>query len=205
VKQPFCAAFLPLITGQASFAGKSATTRQSSPMLPCGCAAVGGQFLVQHCSARFRKVRGGFPMHGTVSAYRQCRIANHVNFYQDALTLRTQRQELLASNIANADTPHFKAKDMDFKEAMRSAQGRNEMAEPLPLQRTNAGHLAGFGYPLGDGAIKYRVEYQGAVDGNTVNMDVERAAFTENAVNAEALITFINRRFSGLESAIKGQ
>jgi flagellar basal-body rod protein FlgB len=133
------------------------------------------------------------------------RIANHVSFYQNAMNLRTQRQELLASNIANADTPHFKARDMDFKSAMANAQGRPGAVEPLSLMRTQAGHIAAEGDISGLGAIKYRAEYQGAVDGNTVNMDVERASFTENALQVEALITFINRRFSGLETAIKGQ
>lgn len=135
------------------------------------------------------------------------RLEQHIGFYRSALNVRTQRQELLASNIANADTPHFKARDLDFKSALGIALGRPgaAAAAPVELARTQAGHLAGINDAPFGAALKYRAEYQGAVDGNTVNMDVERAAFAENALHVEALITFINRRFSGLETAIKGQ
>ncbi len=73
------------------------------------------------------------------------------------------------------------------------------------MTRTRAGHQAGTGDTPYGAAIKYRAEYQGAVDGNTVNMDVERAAFAENALQVEALITFINSRFRTMSTAIQGQ
>lgn len=135
------------------------------------------------------------------------RLEDHVGFYRTALNLRSHRQELLASNIANADTPHYKARDIDFKSALGAALGRGgtDAAAPLDMARTQAGHLAGEGSGPYGAATKYRAEYQGAVDGNTVNMDVERAAFAENALQVEALITFINKRFQGLERAIQGQ
>jgi flagellar basal-body rod protein FlgB len=135
------------------------------------------------------------------------RLEQHVGFYRTALNLRTHRQELLASNIANADTPHFKARDIDFKSALGAALGGAgaDAAAPLDLARTNTGHLAGEGGAPYDAFAKYRAEYQGAVDGNTVNMDVERAAFAENALQVEAMITFINKRFQGMERAISGQ
>ena len=75
----------------------------------------------------------------------------------------------------------------------------------VTLARTQAGHLGGNGESPYGGAVKHRSEYQGAVDGNTVNMDVERAAFAENALQLEALITFVNKRFEGLQRAIQGQ
>lgn len=135
------------------------------------------------------------------------RLEDHVGFYRTALNLRSHRQELLASNIANADTPHYKARDIDFKSALGAALGRGgtDAAAQLDMARTQAGHLAGEGSGPYGAATKYRAEYQGAVDGNTVNMDVERAAFAENALQVEALITFINKRFQGLERAIQGQ
>jgi len=135
------------------------------------------------------------------------RLENHIAFYRSALKVRTARQELLAANIANADTPHFKARDLDFKSALGMALGRPGAAAiaPVELARTQPGHLPGASEGPFAQAIKYRAEYQGAVDGNTVNMDVERSAFAENSLHIEALITFINRRFSGLEAAIKGQ
>ena len=135
------------------------------------------------------------------------RLEQHIGFYRTAMNLRTHRQELLASNIANADTPHFKARDMDFKSAFAAALGRTgaDAGAPLDMARTQAGHLAADGANPYGAAVEYRAEYQGAVDGNTVNMDVERAAFAENALQVEALITFITKRFQGLERAINGQ
>lgn len=135
------------------------------------------------------------------------RLEQHVGFYRTAMNLRTHRQELLASNIANADTPHYKARDIDFKSALGAALGGTgaDGAAPLELARTSAGHQAGDGAGPYDAFAKYRAEYQGAVDGNTVNMDVERSAFAENALQVEAMITFINKRFQGLERAISGQ
>ena len=135
------------------------------------------------------------------------RIEQDLSFIRTALGVRGYRQELLASNIANADTPYFKARDVDFKSALGAALGSAgaTAAAPLAMTRTRAGHQAGVSDTPYGAAVKYRAEYQGAVDGNTVNMDVERAAFAENALQTEALITFINSRFSTLSAAIRGQ
>lgn len=133
------------------------------------------------------------------------RIDHEIGFQRTALNLRSQRQELLASNIANADTPNYKARDIDFKSALDAAlSGKSEGA--LAMARTRAGHLPGQNEAGASGAgVRYRSEFQGAVDGNTVNMDIERAAFAENALQTEALLTFINGRFRSLSSAIQGQ
>lgn len=135
------------------------------------------------------------------------RLEQDLHSYRTALGLRGHRQELLASNIANADTPHYKARDIDFKSALGAALGSRGAvaAAPVTLARTQAGHLAGEGDAPYAAAARYRTEYQGAVDGNTVNMDVERAAFAENALQVEALIMMINKRFEGLQRAISGQ
>lgn len=135
------------------------------------------------------------------------RLDQDLSLYRNALSLRSQRQELLASNIANADTPHYKARDLDFKGALGVALGARGAAPggQLTLARTRAGHLAAEGGATAGAGVQYRAEYQGAVDGNTVNMDVERAAFAENALQLEALITFINGRLRTLQSAIQGQ
>lgn len=131
------------------------------------------------------------------------RIDSEIGLQRTALNLRAARQELLASNIANADTPHYKARDIDFKAALSGAMsGRSDGA--LALERTATGHLAGAGGNAYGAAVKYRAEYQGAVDGNTVNMDVERAAFAENALQYEAMLTFINSHFKTLAGAIQG-
>ena len=118
--------------------------------------------------------------------------------------MRAYRQELLASNIANADTPHYKARDVDFKSAFANAlAGRNEGG--LSMNRTATRHLPGSADSPNSGSLRYRMEYQSAVDGNTVNMDIERAAFAENAIHMEAMLTFVNGRLRTLASAIQGQ
>lgn len=135
------------------------------------------------------------------------RLEQDLSTLRNAMGVRGYRQELLASNIANADTPHYKARDIDFKAALGMAIGNRTASTlaPVTLERTQAGHLGGKGESQYGGALKFRAEYQGAVDGNTVNMDIERAAFAENALQMEALITFINGRFRTMQTAIQGQ
>ena len=132
------------------------------------------------------------------------RLENDLHPYRTALNARAYRQELLASNIANADTPNYKARDIDFKSALQGAiSGRNEGG--LGLNRTSDRHLATEGTNPFNAALRYRTEYQSAVDGNTVNMDIERSSFAENAIQTEAMLTFINHRFRTLSSAIQSQ
>ena len=129
------------------------------------------------------------------------RLNSELSFSQNALCLRAYRQELLASNIANADTPHYKARDIDFKSALDNAvSGRKDGA--LDVARTAAGHLPGLEAKPFASALKYRSEYQSAVDGNSVNMDVERGAFAENALQVEALLTFVREKFKVMQSAV---
>ncbi|MDK9715056.1 MAG: flagellar basal body rod protein FlgB [Sulfuritalea sp.] len=121
-----------------------------------------------------------------------------------ALNARVYRQELLASNIANADTPNYKARDIDFKGALEGAlAGRTEGS--LNLARTSVRHLGSESSQAFGGAAKYRTEFQPNVDGNTVNMDVERAAFAENAIQMEAMLTFIRGDLSTLQMAMASQ
>lgn len=130
------------------------------------------------------------------------RLDNQLAFSRNALNLRSYRQELLASNIANADTPHYKARDIDFKSALADTMaGRTDGA--LGLARTSDRHLASTEANRYGVALKYRTEHQGAVDGNTVNMDVERAAFAENAMQTEALITFVRGQFQEMNLALQ--
>lgn len=132
------------------------------------------------------------------------RLENELRPQRVALNARTYRQELLASNIANADTPNYKARDIDFKSALQGAlSGRNEGS--LDLNRTSERHLVGAASGPLSAAVRYRTEFQSAVDGNTVNMDIERSSFAENAIQTEAMLTFINGRFRTLSAAIQGQ
>ena len=126
-----------------------------------------------------------------------------IQFHQTALNLQAHRQQMIASNIANADTPNYKAKDVDFRAALQGALKASSSA--VPLATTQSGHIQGGGAPTLEGLTGYRRELQSAVDGNTVNMDVERAAFAENALHYEASVTFINGMLRSMNTAITGQ
>ncbi len=129
-------------------------------------------------------------------------IDDALGVHQKALALRAHRQEVLASNIANADTPHYKARDIDFKASLQGAMG-GRGGRQVELARTAAGHLPATGSAPGGARLLYRTESQSSVDGNTVDMDVERAAFAENAIQYEASITFINGMLRTLQSAMQ--
>jgi flagellar basal-body rod protein FlgB len=135
------------------------------------------------------------------------KLDDYLRFQETALSLRSQRQELLASNIANADTPNFKARDIDFSNALQGALSR--AGQPAnQLATTTAAHMpqgAPDGSQLPDGTqVLYRGVTQGAVDGNTVDMDVERNQFADNAVRYEAGITAINAQIKTMMAAIQG-
>ncbi|MBS1196994.1 MAG: flgB [Proteobacteria bacterium] len=126
-------------------------------------------------------------------------LAQNIEVFSKALNLRTQRHQILASNIANADTPGYKARDMDFAKAMQGAlAGRGDGAA---LARTSSGHMDGSG-GAAFGHLQYRKETQSAVDGNTVDMDVERAQISENAVQYQVLTRLIGDRLQSMRTAI---
>ena len=129
-------------------------------------------------------------------------LDNQLQFHAQALNLRAQRQQLLASNIANADTPGYKARDIDFGKSLQDAlAGR---AQPVVVTRTAAGHVAPAPTGSAAGGAQYRTAMQPALDGNTVDMDVERAHFAENAIHYEANLMFINSQLKSLLAAIQG-
>lgn len=136
------------------------------------------------------------------------KLDEHLRFNETALNLRAQRQQLLASNIANADTPNFKARDIDFSKALQGALTKAGSGQaPAPaLTKTDTVHLSSKnGNAVGGAPLLYRKEQQGNIDGNTVNMDVERNQFTDNAIRYEAGLTFINGQIRKMLSAIQGQ
>ncbi len=118
-----------------------------------------------------------------------------------ALRLRGQRSELLAANIANADTPHFKARDFDFNAAYRSAVASSD----LRLARTHERHLGGGAGPSTGATVQFRHPVQPSIDGNTVELDAEVGRYSENALRYQAALTFTSSRIRGLLSAIQGQ
>lgn len=131
-----------------------------------------------------------------------------LRFHETALALRAQRQQALASNIANADTPNYKAKDVDFNAALKGALSRTTDAggAPQALATTAVGHLPGANVnaTTGGAALLYRTNTQGNVDGNTVDIDTERNQFADNAVRYEAELTMVSMQIKNLLAAIQG-
>lgn len=132
------------------------------------------------------------------------RIDQVMQFHQTALSLRAARQELLASNIANADTPNYKAKDINFASALQGAMAGQTGG--LSMATTSSRHLEGSGQAsaLMAGQVKYRNVVQPSADGNTVDMDVERAQFADNALRYEASVKFAGDKLKDVLTALQG-
>ncbi len=131
------------------------------------------------------------------------RIDNALQFQQTALNLRAARQELLASNIANADTPNYKARDIDFASALQGAVSGTPGS--LPLNTTSPKHLGGAtGESVLGAPVQYRTVLQPSADGNTVDMDVERAQFADNALRYEASLRFVSEKVKDVLTALQG-
>jgi flagellar basal-body rod protein FlgB len=126
---------------------------------------------------------------------------NIFGIHENALLLHGQRLSVIANNLANADTPNFKARDIDFAAVLGGAAG----ATSLPVAVTDAAHFSLNLDPVADGDLQYRSPYQPALDGNTVETPVEQAAFSETNVRYQASLTFINNQISLLQFAIAGQ
>ncbi|MGE5490920.1 MAG: flagellar basal body rod protein FlgB [Actinomycetota bacterium] len=129
-------------------------------------------------------------------------MTQEIGMLSKAIDLRAYRHQVLASNVANADTPQYKARDFDFRAAMQNAvAGRQEGG--LALATTASGHISG-GAAGGMPNLQYRAETQSAVDGNTVDMDTERAQIADNAIQYEILTRLISDKFSGMRAALAG-
>ena len=125
---------------------------------------------------------------------------NIFGIHEQALLLHGQRIGVLATNLANADTPNYKARDIDFSEVLAHSDGAS-----IPLSATQAGHIVLDDAEWAPGELKYRNPYQASLDGNTVEMPVEQAAFSENNVRYQASLTFINQQIAQMQLAIVGQ
>jgi len=132
------------------------------------------------------------------------RMTATLDFQASALALQAQRAKVLASNIANADTPNYQAKDFDFTQALSQAT-QAAAHNPNVAARTSPAHLAAPGATDPAPALQYRQPLQAALDGNTVDLDTERAAFAENSVRYEASLRFLNGQIRTMLSAINGQ
>jgi len=130
------------------------------------------------------------------------RLTDTLAFQAEALSLRAERQRLIASNIANADTPGYVARDMNFGQALKEATGA---LAPQGLATSQPGHIAGAAGARAEANLLYATPSQTNLDRNTVDMDRERANFADNAVKYEATLRFINGGVRTMLDAIRGQ
>ena len=126
-----------------------------------------------------------------------------MGIHDDALRLRAYRSNILASNIANADTPGYKARDIDFKSIL-SRQLTSTGVESVGIRNTHAGHI-GSNQPLLGAEPQYRNPLQAPLDGNTVDSHIEYTRFAENTVMYQASLQFLSGKLKTLITAIKGE
>lgn len=126
-------------------------------------------------------------------------LENAFGVHERALQIKSHRLELLSQNIANADTPNFKARDLDFKALLKQSQKGD-----IGLTATHQGHLGAQDFAAAD-SLKYRIPFNTAFDGNTVEMSVEQAQYGQAAGQYQATLNFLENRVSGLRRALKGE
>ena len=129
------------------------------------------------------------------------KLDSALRFHQEALNLRARRQEVLSANIANADTPNFKARDIDFSSKLTQAVERGRQS--MSMTSTSSRHISGEAQAPGDAQLMYRTPNQSSIDGNTVEMDVERVNFADNAMRYEVNLTVISSQIKSLLSAVQ--
>ncbi len=123
-----------------------------------------------------------------------------LGIHDDALLHRARRAEVLANNIANADTPNFKARDLEFSQVLNNATKLQ-----VKQVATAQGHKTELLEPDLAAEMMFRIPNQASVDGNTVEVQQEMARYTENALDYQTSFQFLNKKFTGLKSAIKGE
>ena len=135
------------------------------------------------------------------------KMTQRLDFHGNALLLRAERQRTIASNIANADTPGYVARDFKFGDAMRAAQDLQTPGGMRQQSVSDARHmpLPAAASGSSDSTLGYALQTQPSLDNNSVDMDRERAAFVDNAVRYEATLRFINGNAKTMLSAIQGQ
>ena len=127
-----------------------------------------------------------------------------LGIHEKALNFRAQRAEVLANNISNADTPNFKARDLDFSSVLAAENDKVQNGH-FALNKTNSRHIEAEGMGNDDGTLMYRTPSQPSLDQNTVDSQVEQASYTENAMGFQASFTLLNSKFKGLVAALRGE
>lgn len=131
------------------------------------------------------------------------KLDGELRFQQQALDLLNKRQNILASNIANADTPGYLARDIDFSKQLKSAiHHERESHGGLHLTLTSGKHIPAKAQGLGNAQLLYRIPDQPAADGNTVDMDRERVNFTDNNVKYQSSLTILGSQIKNMMSVI---
>ncbi|ACE84309.1 flagellar basal body rod protein FlgB [Cellvibrio japonicus] len=125
-----------------------------------------------------------------------------LGIHESALKFRSERASVLANNLANIDTPNYKARDVDFKQALGQQMKK---AERFDVATTNEKHIPASTFVGVDEGLLYRVPQQPSIDGNTVEDQIEHAEYMKNALAFQASFQFLNSKFSGLRSAIRGE
>ena len=133
---------------------------------------------------------------------------NALGVHEQALLLRGQRSQVIATNIANSDTPGYKARDLDFASVLKQRMGLD--SSTLTLRTSNARHISDPSVSVGNGpvseeALMYRTPLQPSLDGNTVDEQLENANFARNALEHQASFQFLNGKFSGMMKALRGE
>ena len=131
-------------------------------------------------------------------------FANALGIHETALGFRAERAEVLANNIANADTPHYKARDLDFS-AVLAEQNQKQSGKAFGMSRTDSQHIVAEGIQLADPALRFRNPFHPSIDQNSVDMQQEQANYAENAVQFQASFTMLNSKFKGLIGALRGE
>lgn len=130
-------------------------------------------------------------------------IDKQLGVYQHALELRSQRANVLANNIANADTPGYKARDLDFQQMLKMRMG--ESSEMIPVGTTDSGHFQAVSQADTITGLKFRNPLQPSIDGNTVDLQQEKTEFARNSMEYQAAFEFLNGKIKSLISAIRGE
>ncbi|MDH5324963.1 MAG: flagellar basal body rod protein FlgB [Gammaproteobacteria bacterium] len=129
-------------------------------------------------------------------------IDSYLGVHATAVTTRSKRAEILANNLANADTPGFKARDFDFKQAMQQAMTDTGISSGM--KTTHAKHIR-TSDSINGAELMYRSPMQPSVDGNTVDSQVEKSQFLQNALQYQASLMFLSGKIKTLKTALKGE
>ena len=131
------------------------------------------------------------------------KLDNWVNFHSQALNVRETRQNILAANIANGDTPNYQARDIDFKAELTKAIKNQGNVNNIALHTTSNHHIQ-ISMPMPTNQnLLYRIPYQASADGNTVEMDQERTAFIDNSIHYQSNLTFLSEQFKNVMSVLQ--